>query len=598
MLDIQALKNIDPSILCIGSHPGIIQAMLDFDYLAGKSKPGIVGIISKGKRYERYFWGTKELLLPVYEQIRHIEESKRAQINLFLNLTSARRVFSKTVEALEYFPNILGGVIFGENVPEKDTVALLRYAQEHNKFIIGPSSVGLLIPGVLKIGAIGGVQARQLVESTLFSRGNIAVFSASGGMTNELVRLVALKQKSMSFSLSFGGDRFPVVDPKEAFLAAENDPDTECILYFGELGGYDEYEIAKLLEEKKITKKVVAYIGGTISEMFETPPQFGHAKAMAQKDAETARAKRAALRQAGAIVGESFQEFVKNVEELPSIQGATTEDMMENLESLEGRKHALFINTLSGEKDGQVQILGEDLLTIAGNSTIASLTISMLLGRKIISADLEHFVDLVFKLAVDHGPNVSGAVTTMITARAGKDMVSSLAAGLLTIGPRFGGAINEAAANWLLAIEQNQTPFDFVESIASQNRHILGIGHKKYRIDYPDPRVAALLTFSERLQEKKFITFAKEVEKITTSKKGNLILNVDGTIAALMLDFLHEKEGFTFYQLKQLVDIEFFNALFILPRSIGFVSHYLDQKRLDEGLFRLPDSDVVHLDLE
>ncbi len=40
---------------------------------------------------------------------------------------------------------------------------------------------------------------------------------------------------------------------------------------------------------------------------------------------------------------------------------------------------------------------------------------------------------------------ITGAHNTIVTSRAGKDLVSSLVAGLLTIGPRFGGAIDDAA---------------------------------------------------------------------------------------------------------------------------------------------------------
>ncbi len=48
-------------------------------------------------------------------------------------------------------------------------------------------------------------------------------------------------------------------------------------------------------------------------------------------------------------------------------------------------------------------------------------------------------------MCADHGPCVSGAHNSIITARAGKDIVSCLVSGLLTIGPRFGGAIDDAA---------------------------------------------------------------------------------------------------------------------------------------------------------
>ncbi len=48
-------------------------------------------------------------------------------------------------------------------------------------------------------------------------------------------------------------------------------------------------------------------------------------------------------------------------------------------------------------------------------------------------------------LCADHGPCVSGAHNAIVTSRAGKDLVSCLVSGLLTIGPRFGGAIDDAA---------------------------------------------------------------------------------------------------------------------------------------------------------
>lgn len=42
----------------------------------------------------------------------------------------------------------------------------------------------------------------------------------------------------------------------------------------------------------------------------------------------------------------------------------------------------------------------------------------------------------------------AGAHNTIVTARAGKDLVSCLVSGLLTIGPRFGGAVDDAARHF------------------------------------------------------------------------------------------------------------------------------------------------------
>lgn len=593
MINIEQLKQIEPKIILIGSHPGIIQSILDFDYLAGRKTPSVVAVMATGRKFERYFFGKREVLIPVFSDFDLIPTKTKEKVNLFLNVSSARRVLTFSKKALDVFPNIHGGVIFAEDVPEKHSIELFNYAQEKDKFIIGPASVGLLIPKVLKLGAIGGTDYRQLLESHLFTPGNVAVFSASGGMTNEIIRIVANAGKRLSFSLHFGGDRFPVTQPLDAFEMAEKDPSTQAIVYYGELGGFDEYKVAEMLKDGKLTKKVICYIAGTISDLFETPPQFGHAKAMAASVDQGARAKRDVLREAGAQVAESFEEFV---EMIGSIESSKNEDQKEyngSMDDLNNRRHALITTSISKDDGGDAQILGENLLDFANNHSFAYEVVSMFLGKKIKSKELEEFVDLILRLLVDHGPYVSGAVNTIITSRAGRDLVSSLSAGLLTIGPRFGGAINQAAANWIAGVAEDKNASQFVEDFASRKIYIQGIGHRKYRVDFPDPRVAELVAFSDKLEKKRFTTFAKEVEKVTTAKKGNLILNVDGAIAAVMLDMLSEKEGYSDEELKKLVDMEFFNTFFVLSRSVGFISHFLDQKRLDEGLFRLEDDMVL-----
>ena len=81
-------------------------------------------------------------------------------------------------------------------------------------------------------------------------------------------------------------------------------------------------------------------------------------------------------------------------------------------------------------------------------------------------------------VTADHGPAVSGAHNTIITARAGKDLVSSLASGILTIGDRFGGALDRAAQQFLEAYDSNLIPAEFVNQMRKQHKLIMGIGHK------------------------------------------------------------------------------------------------------------------------
>jgi len=593
MLDIQKIRNSEPKILIIGSYSLITQSILDFDFLSGKARPSIEGIIRANKKGERFFYGEREVLIPYYKNLIETGQHFNKGINFFLNVASARRVLYTTNITLSTLPNLICGNIFAENTPEKHSLELHKFAQEKNVPIIGPSSVGLLVPGKLKLGAIGGVETRQLLNPIFYEKGSIAGFSASGGMTNEILNIFSSFNKRVSFMLSFGGDRFPITTPSQAFLEAERDPETSHIVYFGELGGSDEYELAKLIENGQVKKPVISYIAGSIADYFPTSPQFGHAKAMAKEKAEKASEKTKELKRVGVKTANSFTEFVKLIKAVP--QKTKNTFMTTNSENLTKRRRALFATTITKETDSEVFILDEDQLELSRKYSFSYITISLLLGKKIKSRELEEFTDLIMKLLVDNGPSVSGAANTIITARAGRDMVSALCAGLLSIGKRFGGAVNEAAKNWIMGVESGNTPEEFVENFSKNSEIIEGIGHKKYRVDNPDPRIRELMKWADKLKGKKYLSFAQSVEKVTTNKKANLILNVDGAMSAIILDILVEKEGFDENQLKELVETEFFNALFIIPRSVGFIAHFLDQKRLDEGLFRLPREEVAFI---
>jgi hypothetical protein len=56
-----------------------------------------------------------------------------------------------------------------------------------------------------------------------------------------------------------------------------------------------------------------------------------------------------------------------------------------------------------------------------------------------------HYIHYTLQVTADHGPAVSGAHNTIVATRAGKDLVSALCSGLLTIGPRFGGALDKVS---------------------------------------------------------------------------------------------------------------------------------------------------------
>ncbi len=323
-MQIQEIRNKTNLIVVLGEHREIIQSMLDFDYLSGKGEGSIIGIVTGRRGFAKYFFGRREILIPTFTTLQGLtlkdEPNPKGRSDLkvnywFFNNLSGRRTLSSVQEVLQ--AHFAGGIIFAEGVPELHALKLI---EQNNQLIIGPASVGLIIPGSLKLGPIGGITPAQVEEGKLIEAGNVAVISGSGGMTNELINVAIQAGHRLSFALSYGGDRFPLLSPRDAFLLAESDPETKAVLYYGELGGEDEYELVKLKEEGKFTKQVVAHIAGTVASLFPESPQFGHAKAKADKERVTAPAKRAALKFAGFEVSNSFTEFIHLVSNIKTNQ--------------------------------------------------------------------------------------------------------------------------------------------------------------------------------------------------------------------------------------------------------------------------------------
>ena len=584
MTILEQIRTGADGILVIGNHAGIVQSILDFDHIAGKTAPSIVGIIASTRKAQKMFFGTKEILIPCYPSVNDVPAKDSARIKWLLNMQSGRRSFESTVAFFERFPEALGAHLFAENIPEIHATELIkRYGR--TRVIAGPSGVGILVSGYLKLGAIGGIGAAQLLQGHLTTPGNVAVVSTSGGMTNELITAVAHAGKRVSFSLCIGGDRFPVTSLSDVLMLAEYDADTKAIVYFGELGGVDEYEIVELLNQKKLTKPILCYIAGVIDEAFDEHMQFGHAKALVAHQGESAREKRDALSAAGALAPATFPQFLEAMKEMPA---PAHSDTMLDINSYMQRRASILSTRKIIDLDAVPVFVRDGALVSQRQNGFAAATLKALIGKD-VSDVTAAFVENIFELLMDHGGLVSGAVNTMITARAGKDMVSSLAAGLLTVGPRFGGAVNEAARAWHEGMISGESAKEFVEKKNKTGLLLAGIGHRKYRVGIPDPRVAALAEFATLLSKHSHYDFAREIELVTTGKNGNLILNVDGIMAAILLDALAEKEGMDDAELRTLIDAEFFNALFIIPRSVGFIAHFMEQKKNDEGLFRLPD---------
>merc|ERR1712139_194132 len=260
------------------------------------------------------------------------------------------------------------------------------------------------------------------------------------------------------------------------------------------------------------------------------------------------------------------------------------------------RKPANFVCSISDDRGEECTYAGCPISKVVKTGQGFAGAVSLLWFRRKLPDHCLKFLDMCMTICADHGPAVSGAHSTVVAARAGKDLISSLCSGLLTIGPRFGGALDDAAKMFTKAADAGTPPKQFVNDCKKNNILIMGIGHRIKSKTNPDMRVELVKEFAlKNFTDPKVLKFALGVEAVTTSKKANLILNVDGCIACCFVDMLRSSQAFKFEEIDELVDYGCLNGLFVLARSAGFIGHYLDQRRLKQPLYRHPWDDITYI---
>jgi len=576
-----------------------IQRMLDYDYTIKRETPSVAAIVAptSSNKFEKFFWGTDEIMVPIYKSTSDAKAAQ-PQADVLLNFASFRTAYDVTMEALN-----LGGfktiMITAEGIPERLARGMNAYARELNVTVIGPATVGAIVPGAFKIANIGGT-IENIINSKLHRAGSCGLVTRSGGLFNELANIIALNADGIAEGVAIGGDRFVGSVFIDNLLRMENNPDVKYMILLGEVGGTEEYKVIEAVKSGKITKPIIAWCIGTIAKYYDSGVQFGHAGASANAERETAEAKNKAMAEAGIYVPATFNDLPAKIMEVyddlktKGIIGEIEEPEINTIPKVRRSKN--FICTISDDRGEEATYAGFPISSVATPDTGKGIgdVISLLWFKKQYPKWATDFIETVIKTVADHGPAVSGAHNAKVTARAGKSVVESLVTGLLTIGPRFGGAIDGAAKYFKYADDNNMTPAEFLGYMKKEGVPIPGIGHRIKSLKNPDLRVTGLMNYAaEHFPSHSLLDYAKTVEALTTSKKENLILNVDGTIGILMVD-MWRALGYSEEDINEFIESGTLNAFFIVGRSIGFIGHVLDEKRLAMPMYRHPMDDILY----
>jgi len=242
--------------------------------------------------------------VPVFNTVADAVSAVGA-VDISVVFVPARLVKDAALEAIEAGVKLL--LLVPDRVPVWDTMEIASAAQASGTQFIGPNTLGVLSPGKAVIGMIGGraESARQWFTEPVAGR-TIGVVSRSGGMTSSCGYYLSRAGLGLSTLVHVGGDAVIGLPIPDIALKFEQDKETDAIVVFGEIGGSQEERLAEHIAAGRVTKPVIAYIGGKAAK---EGTRFSHAGAIIEGNRGTHSGKVAALRAAGATVVDGFGDL-------------------------------------------------------------------------------------------------------------------------------------------------------------------------------------------------------------------------------------------------------------------------------------------------
>jgi succinyl-CoA synthetase alpha subunit len=242
--------------------------------------------------------------IAVYDSVAEVVAAV-GSVDVSVVFVPARLVKGAAVEAFEAGVKLV--MLVPDRVPLWDAMAIAQCAQAHNAEFIGPNTLGVMSPGRAVIGMIGGRadSAKQWFNEPIAGK-TVGVMSRSGGMSSSCGYYLSRAGLGISTICHVGGDSVLGLTFPEVALKFQDDRETDAIVLFGEIGGSMEERLADLMQAGRITKPVVAYIGGKAAK---EGTRFSHAGAIIEGDRGTHAGKVRALTAAGATVVDGFGEL-------------------------------------------------------------------------------------------------------------------------------------------------------------------------------------------------------------------------------------------------------------------------------------------------
>ncbi len=491
-------------------------------------------------------------------------------------------------------------VVVADRVPVWDAMEIARAAKQHDARFVGPNTLGIASPGKAVVGMIGGraESAREWFKPPLpppHGTG-VGIISRSGGMSSSTAYYLGQAGVRISSIVHIGGDAVLGLRIPEVAQMFQDDPATDAIVVFGEIGGTQEEELAELISSKKITKPVAAYIGGKAAT---AGTRFSHAGAIIEGNTGTHAGKVSALRAAGATVVDAFGDLPAAV--VSMLRARDSRALMSDAE-----RTAVWTTAITRIRPNEVAVRGHDIASLMGAISFGA-AVYLILTGKLPDEKIGKLMDAILVSSIDHGATPPSALAARAVASTGASLSAAVAAGIMSINKHHGGAI-EDSARFLASViekarakcgvqgaegsvEERQKALDEVAAeevarVKSTGDRISGFGH---RVHTKDPRTAKLFELaaaaglSDTLHSElstphspptpSHIAAARAIERAFAAIGKPLPINVDGALGAILFDL-----G---------MDPKVFNGIFMIARTPGLVAHVTEEQTREKPMRRI-----------
>lgn len=241
--------------------------------------------------------GRSHLGLPMFDTVKDAVTDTGA--NASLVIVPAPYAGAAMIEAIE--AEIETIVCVTERVPQHDMGRVKAALQGSGSVLIGPNSQGILTPEQCKIGVMPTGNAKP---------GTIGIVSRSASLTSEVLAQFSEAGMGQSTTVGIGGDTLHGVDFVECLKRFKDDPETDCVVLIGEIGGRAEEDAADYLSSVDYGKPVVALIVGRRAPKGR---RMGHAGTLSVLGGGTADDKIKALGDAGVTIAAHADDMVAAV---------------------------------------------------------------------------------------------------------------------------------------------------------------------------------------------------------------------------------------------------------------------------------------------